>query len=47
LIGSVAVIVGHLHYSIDVFSAYFIAFGIFEIAKKIFKKEYGLTQGSY
>jgi hypothetical protein len=42
LIGSVAVIVGHLHYSIDVFSAYFIAFGIFEMSKFFFKKEYSL-----
>ena len=41
-IGSVAVILGHLHYSIDVFSAFFIAFGIFEITKKLFKKEYEL-----
>jgi hypothetical protein len=40
LIGSVAVIVGHLHYTIDVFSAYFIAFGVFEISKYFFKKEY-------
>ncbi len=39
-IGSVAVLLGHLHYSIDVFSAYFIAFGIFEMTKYFFKKEY-------
>ncbi|MEI6352799.1 MAG: phosphatase PAP2-related protein [Candidatus Nomurabacteria bacterium] len=36
------VILGHLHYSIDVFSAYFIVFGIFEFAKKYFHKEYVL-----
>ena len=36
------VIFGHLHYSIDVFSAYFIVFGIFEFAKKYFHKEYVL-----
>ena len=41
-VGSAAVILGHLHYSIDVFSAYFIAFGIFEFSKKIFKKEHQL-----
>ncbi len=41
-IGSVAVILGHLHYSIDVFSAFFIAFGVFEISKHIFTKEYAL-----
>jgi hypothetical protein len=40
IIGGVVVILGHLHYSIDVFSAFFIAYGVFEIAKKIFKKEY-------
>jgi hypothetical protein len=42
VIGSVAVILGHLHYSIDVFSAFFISFGIFEIAKRVFKKEFAL-----
>jgi hypothetical protein len=42
IIGSIAVIVGHLHYSIDVFSAYFIAYGIFEISKRIFRDEYAL-----
>lgn len=40
--GSIAVILGHLHYSIDVFAAFFIAFGIFEAAKRFFKKEYHL-----
>jgi hypothetical protein len=42
-IGSVAVLLGHLHYSIDVFSAYFIAFGVYEISKYLFKKEYTLA----
>lgn len=45
LIGSVAVILGHLHYSIDVFSAYFIAFGVFEISRYFFRKEYVLLVG--
>ncbi|MEI8062022.1 MAG: phosphatase PAP2-related protein [bacterium] len=40
ILASIIVIVGHLHYSIDVFSAFFITYGIFEIAKRIFKKEY-------
>ncbi len=40
IIGSVAVIIGHLHYSIDVFSAFFITYGILEIAKRVFKKQY-------
>jgi hypothetical protein len=43
LIGGVAVILGHLHYSIDVFSAFFITFGVFEMAKKFFKSEYVLA----
>lgn len=42
LIGATAVILGHLHYSIDVFSAFFISFGVFEISKKFFAKEYDL-----
>jgi membrane-associated phospholipid phosphatase len=37
-----AVLLGHLHYSIDVFSAFFIAFGIFHIAKAFFTKDYGI-----
>ncbi len=40
VIAGAAVIVGHLHYSIDVFSAFFIGYGIFVIAKSLFKKEY-------
>lgn len=39
-IGGVAVLLGHLHYSIDVFSALFISFGIFHMAKHIFRKDY-------
>lgn len=42
IIGGIAVVLGHLHYSIDVFSAFFIAFGVFEITKRWFKKEYAL-----
>ena len=41
-IEAVAVILGHLHYTIDVFSAYFIAFGIYHIALKSFKEDYKL-----
>ena len=40
VIGGAAVIFGHLHYSIDVFSALFIAFGIFHIAKVFFSRDY-------
>lgn len=42
IVGAVAVILGHLHYTIDVFSAFFIAFGIYHIALKFFKKDYAL-----
>ncbi|MFA7319730.1 MAG: phosphatase PAP2-related protein [Parcubacteria group bacterium] len=37
-----AVILGHLHYSIDVFAAFFITYTIFHIAMKIFSREYKL-----
>ena len=43
LIGGTAVILGHLHYSIDVFSALFISFGIFYISKYLFPKDYNLV----
>ncbi len=37
-----AVLLGQLHYSIDVFAAFFITYAIFSIAVKIFPKEYKL-----
>jgi len=43
LLGGVAVLLGHLHYSIDVFSAVFISFGIFHLSKRWFKKDYELA----
>lgn len=43
-IGGVAVLLGHLHYSIDVFSAVFIAFGIFHISKNIFPTDFNLIK---
>jgi hypothetical protein len=37
-----AVLLGHLHYSIDVFSAFFITYGIYNMAKYFFKKDFEL-----
>jgi len=42
IIGGTAVILGHLHYSIDVFAALFISFGILHISKKLFSADYRL-----
>ncbi len=44
IIGAATVILGHLHYSIDVFSALFIAFGIFHIAKVFFRKDHEIMK---
>ncbi len=35
-------LLAHMHYSIDVFAAPFITYGIFVVAKKVFKKDYQL-----
>ena len=42
VIFAVVVLLGHLHYSIDVLSAYFITFSIFHICKFLFKKDWHL-----
>ena len=36
----IAVLLAHLHYSIDVFSAFFITYSIYHIAIKLFKKDF-------
>ncbi len=36
------VLLGHLHYTIDVFSAFFITYGVFHLARFFFKNEYEL-----
>jgi hypothetical protein len=40
LVLGTAMLVGHLHYSIDVLSAFFITYAIFHIAKKIFESDF-------
>ncbi len=39
---AIVVLLGHIHYSIDVLSAYFITYGIFQICKFLFKNEWKL-----
>ena len=42
LVFAVAVLLAHVHYSIDVFAAPFMAYGIFTVAKKFFPRDYAL-----
>jgi len=42
LISAVAVLLAHIHYSIDVFAAPFMAYGIFKIAQYLFPRDYAL-----
>lgn len=39
---AVVVLVGHFHYSIDVFAAFFITYAIFQLSKKAFSKDFTL-----
>ena len=39
----ISVLLAHVHYSIDVFSAFFITYAIFEICKKFFYKDYKIV----
>lgn len=40
ILAASGVLLGHIHYSIDVASAYFITYGIFIMAEKMFSKDY-------
>lgn len=42
IIFGVVVLLGHLHYTIDVASAFFITYTIYHLAQKFFKKDYEL-----
>jgi len=44
VIGGAAVLLGHLHYSIDVFSALFISFGIYHLAQRIFPRDFAMAE---
>src|SRR3989344_2293603 len=44
LISGTSVLLGHLHYSIDVFSALFITYGIFHISRWLFPEDYALLR---
>lgn len=44
VIFGVSALLGHLHYSIDVFAAYFITYSIFKIAQDMFAKDYTLSR---
>lgn len=43
----IIVLLGHFHYSIDVFSAFFITYSIYKIAEKIFKKDKAFFDENY
>lgn len=42
VIFGITVLLGHLHYTIDVFAAFFITYGIYQIALWLFPREYEL-----
>lgn len=47
LIFAIAVLLAHIHYSIDVLAAPFMAYGIFKIAQYLFPRDYRLIEPNY
>ena len=45
LLFGTCVLLGHLHYSIDVFAAFFITYGIYHISRYLFAKDYAVSEG--
>ncbi|MBI2888717.1 MAG: hypothetical protein HYY10_02215 [Candidatus Liptonbacteria bacterium] len=46
LMFGIAVLLAHIHYSIDVFSAPFITYSIFAICRKLFPRDYALAEAA-
>ncbi|MDB5204344.1 MAG: hypothetical protein JWP09_372 [Candidatus Taylorbacteria bacterium] len=44
---AIVVLLGHIHYSIDVFAAFFITEGTYRLSEKLFKKSYLLSRSTY
>jgi membrane-associated phospholipid phosphatase len=43
IIFGVSALLGHYHYSIDVFAAFSITYSVFQIARWLFAKDYNLS----
>ncbi|MGH7174813.1 MAG: phosphatase PAP2-related protein [Minisyncoccia bacterium] len=46
IVFGIAVLLAHIHYSIDVFAAPFIVYGVFEFTRKVFPRDYALMAAS-
>jgi hypothetical protein len=44
---AVAVLLAHIHYSIDVFAAPFMAYGIFKVSQYLFLRDYKLIESGH